>query len=139
MLWHSCFHFCSKTRCCHHLSQEQSLQISVEIALGSASETPPGYPLILVHTTKTIWEERAIENHTFPKLSVKLTWDVDSIWNTPSLVFIRISHVEQLNVTIGQHGLQLRVGHRWSWGGNIKDRMKLTFTLCQNKPFFFFF
>lgn len=41
-----------------------------------------------------------------------LTWDVDGISNVSRLVFVRISHVEQLNAVMGQHGLQLRVGHR---------------------------
>lgn len=43
-----------------------------------------------------------------------LTWDVDSVCNASGLVLVRISHVEQLNVMIGQHGLQLRVGHHRS-------------------------
>lgn len=50
-----------------------------------------------------------------------LTWDVDSIWDVSSLVFIRISDIEKLYVMIGQHGLQLGVGDHWGWGGNIKD------------------
>lgn len=36
-----------------------------------------------------------------------LTWDIDSIWNTSSLAFIWVSHIKQLNVPSGQHGLQL--------------------------------
>lgn len=53
------------------------------------------------------------ENHCFLKLGLKLTltWDVDCICDTAGLELIGISHVEKLNVTIGQHGLQLRVGH----------------------------
>lgn len=40
-----------------------------------------------------------------------LTRDVDSLWNASSQVFIRISHIKQLDVLAGQHGLQLGVGH----------------------------
>ena len=45
---------------------------------------------------------------------LSLTWDVDSVCNASGLVLVGISHVEELNVTIGQHGLQLRVGHHRS-------------------------
>lgn len=72
------------------------------------------------HTITNDMTDKSPRKHSFiqPAAASNLTWDVDGISNVSRLVFVRISHVEQLNVATGQHGPQLWVGHRWCWSGH---------------------
>lgn len=112
--WSFCCRSCSKTQCCGHLSQEPSCCTVAQTAPGPASKTRPPQPLEFTNTKKN---ERNLPKkcqNTFAAW-LKLTWHVDSIWNASLLVFMRLPDVKQLDITVGQHGLQLRIGHHWRW------------------------
>lgn len=70
------------------------------------------------------------ENRQIPtSFRILLTRDVDGLGNLSSLVLIRISHIKELNVMACQHGLQLWVGHHWTWKATKKGNRKKVFIL----------
>lgn len=126
--------FCSETLCWHHLSQEPWLQTSAEIAQQAASETPPQHPLEKKKKKKVIHckgngKGKPLDKSLWTRLhALLLTWKVYCLRNVAFLVFIWVPHIKKLNVTAGQHGLQLWGGHYWRFYEE-KERLKVIVTM----------
>lgn len=130
-----CCRSCSKTQCCGPLSQEPSRRTAAETDLGTTSKTRLPRTLEFTNTKKN---EREFAKKEKKKVRavfaawINLTWHVDSICNTSLLVFMRLANIEQLDVMVGQHCLQLRVGHHWRWSW----MQKISSYIFRNMPHF---